>query len=67
MSITGHLDKPLASLSCAILGSQHNWGLVWGGNSVLKLIMHFSHKELVITEYAVLIRLDPWNMVVYLI
>ena len=24
------LDKPLATLSCAILGSQHNWG----GNSL---------------------------------
>ena len=27
------LDKPVASLSCAILGSQHNIG-TWGGNSV---------------------------------
>ena len=23
------LDKPLASLSCAILGSQENWDLGW--------------------------------------
>ena len=23
------LDKPVASLSCAILGSQHNWDLGW--------------------------------------
>ena len=35
------LDKPVASLSCAILGSQHNWDL--GGNSA-KLIFVYPMK-----------------------
>ena len=29
----GTLDKPLASLSCAILGSQHNWDLGSGADA----------------------------------
>ena len=38
------LDKPLSSLSCAILGTQNNWDLGWQF-VISYIILHVLHKD----------------------